>query len=545
MIQTKLEILDILVVVGYFVLIFVIAGILIYQERKSEKTDASTSYFLGGRNLGWFIIGASLFASNIGSEHLVGLAGAGASGDFPAAQFEILAAFMLLLLGWVFVPFYIRSGVFTMPEFLERRYDSWARSYLSWVSILAYVLTKISVTIAAGGIIFTGLLGIDFWTGAFLVVIATGVYTMFGGLKAVVYTDMIQLFILVGGSLALTYYGLKELGGWQEISARTDASYTSLWRSFSHPDFPWTGILFGAPILGVWYWCTDQFIVQRVLGGKNINEARKGTIFAGYLKLLPVFIFVLPGVIAYALSVGPNPTLVFPEENGQKIYDAALPVMTMELLPSGMRGLVAAGLIAALMSSLSSVFNSCSTIFAFDIYKVHFPETSDKKLVNVGRIATAALVILGLAWVPLLKIIEGGLFQKLQSIQSYISPPIAAVFLVGLFHKKINATGARYSLLTGALLGVSRLVLELMKDQLSGFLFWYVDINFLHFALMLFVICTIVLVLVSYIFPDTKSENTLNMSFDRLNANDSTTRLNLALSAGLVILILTLWYEFS
>ena len=545
MIQTKLEILDILVVVGYFVLIFVIAGILIYKERKSEKSDASTSYFLGGRNLGWFIIGASLFASNIGSEHLVGLAGAGASGDFPAAQFEILAAFMLLLLGWIFVPFYIRSGVFTMPEFLERRYDSWARSYLSWVSILAYVLTKISVTIAAGGIIFTGLLGIDFWTGAFIVVVATGVYTMFGGLKAVVYTDMIQLFILVGGSLALTYYGLKELGGWQEISARTDASYTSLWRSFSHEDFPWTGILFGAPILGVWYWCTDQFIVQRVLGGKNINEARKGTIFAGYLKLLPLFIFVLPGVIAYALSVGPDPSLVFPEENGQKVYDAALPVMTMELLPSGMRGLVAAGLIAALMSSLSSVFNSCSTLVAFDIYKVHFPNTSDKKLVNVGRIATAGLVILGLAWVPLLKIIEGGLFQKLQSIQSYISPPIAAVFLVGLFHKKINAKGARYSLLTGAFLGVTRLTLELMKESLSGFLFWYVDINFLHFALMLFVICTIVLVLVSYIFPDSKSENTLNMTFDKINTNDSTTKLNLVLSAGLVILILTLWYEFS
>lgn len=545
MIQTKLEILDILVVAGYFVLVFVIAGVLIIKERRQEKGDASTSYFLGGRNLGWFIIGASLFASNIGSEHLVGLAGAGASGDFPAAQFEILAAFMLLLLGWIFVPFYIRSGVYTMPEFLERRYDSWARSYLSWVSILAYVLTKISVTIAAGGIIFTGLLGIDFWTGAFLVVIATGLYTMFGGLKAVVYTDMIQLFILVGGSLALTYYGLKEIGGWEEMTARTDASYTSLWRSFNHKDFPWTGILFGAPILGVWYWCTDQFIVQRVLGGKNINEARKGTIFAGYLKLLPLFIFVLPGVIAYALSVGPDPSLVFPEENGQKVYDAALPVMTMELLPSGMRGLVAAGLIAALMSSLSSVFNSCSTLVAFDIYKVHFPHTSDRKLVNVGRIATAGLVVLGLAWVPLLKIIEGGLFQKLQSIQSYISPPIAAVFLVGLFHKKINAIGARYSLLTGAALGVARLVLELIKDNLSGFLFWYVDINFLHFALLLFVICTIVLVLVSYVFPNSESENTLNMTFDKIQTNDSTTRLNLALSAGLVILILILWYEFS
>ena len=261
--------------------------------------------------------------------------------------------------------------------------------------------------------------------------------------------------------------------------------------------------------------------------------------------MLPIFIFVIPGVIAYALSVGPDPTLVFPEENGKKIYDAALPIMTMELLPSGMRGLVAAGLIAALMSSLSSVFNSCSTLVAFDIYKVHFPQTTDKGLVRVGRIATAVLVVLGLLWVPLLKIIEGGLFQKLQSIQSYISPPIAAVFLVGLFHKKINAAGAKYSLLTGAFLGAARLILELMKDQLSGFLYWYVDINFLHFALMLFVICTIVLVAVSYIYPAPAEENTLNLKFDKLQTKDSTTRINLALSAGLIILILILWYEFT
>lgn len=545
MIQTQLATLDIIVVAGYFLLVFAIAGYLIFKDRRKADGDASTDYFLGGRNLGWFIIGASLFASNIGSEHLVGLAGAGASGDFPVAQFEILAAFMLLLLGWFFVPFYIRSGVYTMPEFLEKRYDSWARSYLSWVSILAYVLTKISVTIAAGGIIFTGLLGIDFWTGAILVVVATGLYTMFGGLRAVVYTDMIQLFILVGGSLALTYYGLKEIGGWQELTQRTDASYTSLWRSFSHKDFPWTGILFGAPILGVWYWCTDQFIVQRVLAGKNIDEARKGSIFAGYLKMLPLFIFVIPGVIAYALSVGPDPALSFPLEDGKPVYDAALPVMTMELLPAGMRGLVAAGLIAALMSSLSSVFNSCSTLVAFDIYKVHFPSTTDERLVQVGRIATAVLVLLGLAWIPLLKVIEGGLFQKLQSIQSYISPPIAAVFLIGLFHKRINARGARYSLITGAVLGVSRLVLELMKDRLDGFLFWFVDVNFLHFALLLFVICTLVLIAVSYLYPAAPGENELHESSTQLKTNKTTTRLNIALSAGLVLLILTLWYEFA
>ncbi|CAE7423652.1 unnamed protein product, partial [Symbiodinium sp. CCMP2456] len=237
-----------------------------------EKGGQSAGYFLGGKNIGWFAVGASLFASNIGSEHLVGLAGAGASGAFPMAQFEILAAIMLLVLAWVFVPIYLRLGVFTMPQFLERRYGSWSRSYLTWVSLIGYVLTKISLTIIAGGIIFVSLLGIDFWLGATLVVVITGVYTIFGGLRVVVYTDMIQMFILLAGALAIGYFGLQELGGWNQLQARTDEAYTSLWRPLSHPDFPWTGILFGAPILGIWYWCTDQFIVQRVLAARNIDQ---------------------------------------------------------------------------------------------------------------------------------------------------------------------------------------------------------------------------------------------------------------------------------
>ena len=545
MTKTTLNNLDFIVLGGYFLLVFAIAAILIIRDRRKSKASASEEYFLGGRNLGWFIIGASLFASNIGSEHLVGLAGAGAAGDFPAAQFEILAAFMLLLLGWLFVPFYIKSGVFTMPEFLEKRYSKWARGYLSWVSIIAYVITKISVTIAAGGIIFTALLGIDFWTGAVIVVVATGLYTILGGLKAVVYTDMIQMFILLGGSLAITYYGLQAIGGWEQIAVRTEASYLSLWRTFNHESFPWTGILFGAPILGVWYWCTDQFIVQRVLAAKNIDQARKGTIFAGYLKLLPLFIFVLPGVIAYALSVGDNPLLVFPTENGKPLYDAALPLITMQLLPEGARGLVVAGLVAALMSSLSSVFNSCSTLFTIDIYKRYFPETGEKKLVRIGQIATAVLVLLGLAWIPLLQILEGGLFQKLQSIQSYISPPIAAVFLLGIFYKRINQTGAKWSLLTGAILGASRLVLELNKENLTGFLYWYVDINFLHFALLLFLLCSAVLILASYASAPPALAQVEGITFSYSSKIQIQSKFNLGLSIALILLILLLWHEFS
>lgn len=540
----QLNFLDHAVLIGYFALILVVSLYLIVKEKKTSTANASSDYFLGGKNLSWFVIGASLFASNIGSEHLVGLAGAGAAGDFPAAQFEILAAFMLLLLGWLFVPLYLRSGVFTMPQFLERRYGPWARNYLTWVSILGYVITKIALTITAGGIIFTTLMGIDFWTGAIIVVVATGVYTIFGGLKVVVYTDMIQMFILLGGSIALSFYGLEALGGWNEIEKLSAPSYSSLWRPLSDPDFPWTGILFGAPILGVWYWCTDQFIVQRVLAARNIDQARKGTIFAAYLKMLPLFIFVVPGLIAYALSVKEGANFSFPQENGEVLYDAALPMLTMQLLPAGLRGLVVAGLIAALMSSLSSVFNSCSTLFTIDVYQRLKPETSEKQLVQVGRLATGILVILGLAWIPLLDLLEGGLFQKLQSIQSYISPPIASVFLLGVFSKRITAKGAKYALLSGAVLGATRLILELNKTNLPASLSWYVDINFLHFALLLFLICTLILVLVSVSESAPNFEKIKSLLYSKSNSEPKQGT-NILLSVVLVLLIGVLWIVFS
>ncbi|MBU1919630.1 sodium:solute symporter, partial [bacterium] len=430
---------DWLIVGLYFVIVFGVA----YWATQREKTARTTSagYFLAGRNVGWFVIGASLFASNIGSEHLVGLAGTGAHSGVAVGQFEVLASLILLILGWVFVPFYLRSGVFTMPEFLERRYSSGARWYLAVISIIGYVLTKISVTIAAGGIVFEALMGIDFWTGALIVVVATGIYTVFGGLRAVLYTDLLQMFVLIAGSVTVTAIGLAELGGWGALKASAGPGFFSMWKPLSDPAFPWTGILFGAPILGVWYWCTDQFIVQRVLSGKNMDQARRGTIFGGYLKLLPVFIFVIPGVVAYALAQSGRITLAVP--------DQALPTLIGTLLPAGFRGLVVAGLLAALMSSLSSVFNSCSTLFTLDIYKKFRPETPEKRLVLVGQIATVVLVGFGLLWIPLMKLISGQLYQYLQSVQAYISPPIAAVFLIGVFWKRVNSRGAIASLITG------------------------------------------------------------------------------------------------
>jgi len=411
------------VVIGlYFALVFGVAIWASVRERRDRGT--SKDYFLAGRDAGWFLVGGSLFASNIGSEHLVGLAGTGAASGVAVGQFEILASLMLLLLGWVFVPFYLSSGVFTMPEFLERRYSEGARWYLAVISIVGYVLTKISVTIAAGGIVFEAIMGINFWTGALVVVVITGVYTIFGGLRAVLYTDLLQMFVLIGGAVAVTLLGLNALGGWSAMTDTVGPEFLSLWKPMSDPDFPWTGILFGAPILGVWYWCTDQFIVQRVLAARDQEQARRGTVFAGYLKLLPLFIFVIPGVIAYALSQQNKLQLATP--------DQALPTLIAVLLPIGVRGLVVAGLLAALMSSLSSVFNSTSTLVTLDIYKKLRPDASERRLVLVGQVTTLALVCFGLLWIPFMKQISGQLYQYLQSVQASISPPIASVFLIGV-----------------------------------------------------------------------------------------------------------------
>lgn len=490
--MTGISTLDWVVVALYFAAVFAVAGWAVWRERKG-KAETSTDYFLSGRNVGWFVVGASLFASNIGSEHLVGLAGAGASSGVVLGQYELQASLVLLLLGWLFVPFYIKSGVFTMPEFLERRYSPASRWYLSIVSIIAYVLTKISVTIYAGAVVFEALMGISFWTGAFTVVVITGIYTVLGGLRAVLYTDMMQAIVLILGAVAVTIFGLERLGGWDVMVQTAQPGFFNMWKPMTDPEFPWTGIAFGAPIIAIWYWCTDQFIVQRTLSARNIDHARRGTILAGFLKQLPLFLFVIPGIVAYALAQRGDIQLAS--------ADQALPTLVAAILPVGMRGLVIAGLLAALMSSLSSVFNSCSTLITFDVYKKLNPHASERRLVLVGQVATGVLVVLGILWIPLMSNISGELYTYLQSVQGYISPPIAAVFLLGLFWKRLNGTGAIASLVTGFVLGMARLVLELNKDGLSGFLYWYADINFMHVTILLFVICAAVLVVVSMLTP--------------------------------------------
>ena len=481
-----------LVIIGiYFLIVF---GIGFYFARK-ERT--STDYFLASRDIGWFAIGASLFVSNISTEHFIGLAGSGAGSGLAVGHFEWLACLILLILGWVFVPFYLRSNVFTMPEFLERRFNRHCAVYLASISIIAYILTKISVHLWAAAIVLERVVGWSPMQAAIILVIATGIYTIAGGLSAVIYTEVVQTMVLLTGAIALTLIGLHRVGGFAGLRAAVPDAYFHMIKPVSDPDFPWTGIFFGAPILGIWYWCTDQVIVQRVLSARDEGHAKAGTIFAGFLKILPVFLLVIPGLIAFALYRD----LFKVDAAGQVTNgDIAFPTLIINLLPTGLVGLMIAALLAALMGGMASVFNSASTLVTLDFYKKLRPDADEKKLVLFGRLATGAMVVLGLAWVPFIHLISNQLYIYLQSVQAYISPPITACFVLGILWPRLNGTGALSSLLTGFVLGAVRFVAEILAAQgmgFSGVMLTLVKMNFLHYAIFMFVICSLVLVGVS------------------------------------------------
>jgi solute:Na+ symporter, SSS family len=541
--------LDLVIIGIYFAIVF---GIGLYFARR-ERT--SEDYFLAGRDIGWFFIGASLFVSNISTEHFIGLSGSGASSGLAVGHFEWWACLILLILGWVFVPFYLRSNVFTMPEFLERRFNRNCAVYLAGISIIAYIFTKISVQLYAASVVLERVAGWSLWKTAVVLVIAVGIYTVAGGLSAVIYTDTVQTLILITGAVALTIIGLHRVGGFEHLRTMVPASYFHMIKPISDSQFPWTGIFFGAPILGIWYWCTDQVIVQRVLSARDEGHAKLGTIFAGFLKILPVFILVLPGIIAFAL---------FPEQ--VKKPDYAYPTLILNLLPTGLVGLVMAALLAAVMGAMSSVFNSTSTLVTLDFYKKIRPQASERQLVNFGRVATGMMVLLGLLWVPFIHYISSQLYIYLQSVQAYISPPISACFVLGILWPRLNGSGAITSLLTGFVLGATRFVLEL-ADQAGGAHFqspvirWLVDMNFLHYAIFMFVVCSVVLVLVSlmtkapdrqqlagltFATVDDKIETTVVDPRQRKPAHETPTErvINIVFSLLLLGTVIGLWIYF-
>jgi len=581
--------LDWLIVAAYFTCL---AGVAVWVVR--QRRDTADDYFLASRNLGWLVVGASIFASNIGSEHLVGLAGSGATSGVALAHYE-LHAWCLLVLGWVLVPFYMRSRVYTMPEFLERRYSATARWVLSVISLVAYVLTKIAVGIFAGGIVFGALLpeltlrvgGLtfdSFWIGSVVVVVLTGLYTVFGGMRAVAYTEALQTFILIAGSLLLTVFGLSQLGGWGELRAVLGAEMFDLWKPivpqgvestwapvkesgrmawYFNQAYPWPGMLLCAPIIGLWYWCTDQYIVQRALGAPGEREARRGTIFAAFLKLLPVFIFIVPGMIALALArtgrVAGLSSMV--DADGQVVpaaAQAAFPLMVMHTLPVGARGLVVAGLLAALMSSLAGAFNASSTLFTIDFYRKFRPGATQHQLVWIGRIATTAMVLVGLCWIPVIRGAKG-LYEYLQGVQGYLAPPIFAVFFLGVLVRKLNAKGCLAALVVGFGLGVFRLAVDTpVSLGLAGFeggypegsFLWIVNnVYFQYYSLLIFVVSALVLIGVSYAGAPPPEEQLRGLTFATVTAEQqeesrrSWTRLDVVLS-GLVLLLIVAAYLY-
>lgn len=534
-----------------FVILYllVIAGISIWSIRKSK--ESASDYFLANRNLGWWVIGASILASNVGSEHIVGLAGSAAKSGTVLGHYE-LHSYIVLILGWVFVPFYMRSMVYTMPEFLERRFNPQARRLLSIIQLLSYVITKASVTIFAGALVFNQFLGVDFWTGAIILVTVTGVYTVMGGLHAVMYTEAIQAIILLFGSAVLLFFGLREVGGWDNLMATVPKEKLNMFPPMNDPDFPWLGILIASPIVGLWYWCTDQHIVQRCLAARDERQARRGTIFAAFLKLLPFFIFLIPGLIAYKMYSEGNLTLPL-NTDGTADFNAAFPALVKKIMPLGLRGLLAGGLLAALMSSLASVYNACSTLYTMDIYQKQKPHATEKELVRVGRIATVVIVILGMAWIPMMGKIDSGLYNYLQSVQSYLAPPIAAVFLLGVFFKRLNGKGAYTAMVVGFILGILKLTLQMFQNDLpaGGLMHSFATINFLYFCIYLFLFSIAIMVIVSLLTPKPSDEQISGLTFattvagDRDASSASWNKLDVILSLIVVAIIVAVFIYFS
>ncbi len=492
----------------FFLFFCALAGIIIWVMRR--KTNNTDDYFLSGRNETFLAVGAAIFAANIGSEHLVGLAGAGAQTGMAMAHWE-MQGWMILILGWVFVPFYAHSKVFTMPEFLKKRFTMNTSSTLSIVTLISYVLTKVSVTAYTGGIFMNSLLGIDFWYGAIGLVLLTGIFSVLGGMKGIMLISVFQTPVLIIGAITILILGLLAAGegsvwmGWDNVMAFMGDKKHLVHSNPADPlykEFPGIGVFFGAAIIGFWYWCTDQHIVQRALAAKNLNHARKGTILAGFLKVLPVYMFLIPGMVAAYL----NSKGVISFESNDEAYGS----LVKYLLPVGIKGIVVVGFIAALMTSLAAHFNSSATLFTIDFYKNYNPKASEKRLVWVGRLATIAVVLLGLIWIPVMKTMGNVLYEYLQKVQSLLAPAITAVFLLGVFSKKITPKAGEWGLIIGFLLGMFNLAIQIIKPDMFQ---WLLDVNWLHFSVFLLLFTILLMIVISFFTPQASAEQLKGLTY--------------------------------
>ncbi|GAB4179260.1 MAG: sodium:solute symporter [Calditrichia bacterium] len=476
---------DIMILLSYFIIILIVA---VYFSKNHHHSVED--YFLAGRDLGWLVLGFSLFATNISTEHFSGLAGYGSVNGLAVGNIEWMAIIFLMLLGWLFAPLLLKEKILTVPEFFGKRYNVKIRFIVSGISVMLYILTKIAISLFAGGMILKEVFGLNIYISAIVILTITGLYTIVGGLRTVVYTAFLQAFLIILAGILLTAFGIHEIGGLSSFKTHLPAEFFKMIKPVSDPDFPWTGVILGAPILALWYWCADQYIVQKLLGARSIADARNGAILTGFLKLLPVFILVVPGLIAAVL---------FPGSRGDHAFSM---LILSDLLPGGFKGIVLVGVISAMMSSLSSSFISASSLITLDFYKYFNPEASEKKLVLIGKLSTIFIVVLSILWIPLIRLMTTYLYVSLQQIQAYISPPIAAVFIFGIISGRVNSFGAIWSLIIGEFLGLLRLLGDVsgLQSLANGtILSHFFTVNFLHFAVFSFLVSTVVLFGLSYV----------------------------------------------
>jgi len=515
------------VVIGVYFLLILLVGL--WAMYRTDRSNVS-GFFLAGRNISWFPVGASLFSSNIGSSSFVGLSGTGVATGIAVGAYEWNAMLCLFFLGWIFTPIYISSGVVTMPQYLQKRFGGERiQVYISTLSLLLYILTKVSADLLAGGTFIQIALGWNLYLSIIVLLVITGLYTITGGLAAVIYTDTVQSFIMVGGALAMMGLAFDKVGGYSGLEEAYPLAIPSIrpnntncgipredsfnvFRDAVEGDPPWPGITFGLTILATWYWCADQVIAQRTLAAKNLTHAKGGCVMAGFIKILPMYMCVMVGMIARVLF--PDDVACATPERCYNVCGStvgcsniAYPTMIVEILPEGLRGLLLAAMIAALMSSLTSVFNSASTLFTCDIWQKVRRKASERELMLVGRMFMLFLVVISVAWVPLVQSSASGqLFDYIQSITSYLGPPIIVIFTMAIFWKRLNEAGAFWALITGLVVGFIRMILDFsLGAPLCGEPEYRPDlvkrVHYLYFAILLASITTIVAVLVSLVTP--------------------------------------------
>ncbi|XP_058600409.1 sodium/glucose cotransporter 2 isoform X1 [Onychostoma macrolepis] len=531
---------DISVIIGYFLVVIAVG---IWSTFRTNRSTVG-GYFLAGRTMVWWPVGTSLFASNIGSGHFVGLAGTAAASGIAVGGFEWNALFIVLLLGWVFVPVYLTAGVITMPQYLKKRFGGTRISlYLSVISLFLYIFTKISVDMFSGAVFIQQALGWNIYVAVIALLCITALYTVTGGLAALMYTDTVQTFVIIAGAFVLMGFSFHEVGGYSALLDKYSLSLPSqrsvniseqcytpredafhLLRDPMTGDLPWPGVLFGIAIIGSWYWCTDQVIVQRCLAARSLTHVKAGCILCGYLKLLPMFLMVFPGMISRVLypdEVGCVEPSICTKVCGTAVgcSNIAYPKLVVSVMPTGLRGLMLAVMLAALMSSLASIFNSSSTLFTMDIWTRIRPQARDKELMIVGRVWILCIVAISICWIPVVQAAQSGqLFDYIQSVTSYLAPPIAAVFFLAIFVKRVNESGAFWGLMGGLVMGLCRMVPEFAYGSGSCLIpsncpKLICGVHYLYFAVLLFFCTTILVLFVSYNTPPIEDKHLHRLVF--------------------------------